>query len=397
MGYSPIVNHNLVAAAERSLSATHVRPRTKPYDIGNDEPLARLKDDPDGPRNMVGGLQAQGRGFGWAGPLPLGYDLKDGELVVVEEEAERVRLIFRRYLEVSGINELARDLKAKISAPRQERLVRRARAGAAFLLAGVPSPPPPQSVLIGEICYKGEILLGEQPAIMDRSLFEAVQQKLSARESHKTLARRKSDHLLRDLLFDDAGHRIIPTHATKAGVRYRYYVSQPSLHGEARIARLGSVSRVPAGEIEQAVISTVKEHQINLTLSLAFLAPQLIKAALRRLPRGQYRTPARCRRRLEQAVPGPWSSARLGLGRRTDSSMIFQLLAVAAAVSQLRPSARAQPKAAAIGCSRIRLAISPCGHSLFFHRGAGKQNRHSSPGTKAGFPGSRYLDIHNSW
>ena len=31
-----------------------------------------------------------------------------------------------------------------------------------------------------------------------------------------------------------------------AGVRYRYYVSQPSVHGEARTARLGSVSRVPA-------------------------------------------------------------------------------------------------------------------------------------------------------
>jgi site-specific DNA recombinase len=30
--------------------------------------------------------------------------------MVIEEEAERVRLIFRRYLEVSGINELARVL-----------------------------------------------------------------------------------------------------------------------------------------------------------------------------------------------------------------------------------------------------------------------------------------------
>jgi hypothetical protein len=48
---------------------------------------------------------------------------------------------------------------------------------------------------------------------------------------------------------------MIATHATKAGVRYRYYVSQPGLHGEARTARLGSVSRVPAPEIEQAIVS----------------------------------------------------------------------------------------------------------------------------------------------
>ena len=30
------------------------------------------------------------------GPLPLGYGLKDGNLTVVEDEAERVRMIFRR-------------------------------------------------------------------------------------------------------------------------------------------------------------------------------------------------------------------------------------------------------------------------------------------------------------
>jgi hypothetical protein len=95
---------------------------------------------------------------------------------------------------------------------------------------------------------------------MDKSLFEAVQQKLSAHQSHKTLTRQKSDHLLRDLLFDDAGHRMIATHATKAGVRYRYYVSQPGLRGEARTAQLGSVSRVPAPDIEQAIVSALQKH-----------------------------------------------------------------------------------------------------------------------------------------
>jgi site-specific DNA recombinase len=53
------------------------------------------------------------KGIWVGGPLPLGYALKDGALVVVADEAERVRLIFRRYLKVSGINELARDLEAK--------------------------------------------------------------------------------------------------------------------------------------------------------------------------------------------------------------------------------------------------------------------------------------------
>jgi site-specific DNA recombinase len=53
---------------------------------------------------------------------------------------------------------------------------------------------------------------------------------------------------------------MIATHATKAGVRYRYYVSQPGLHGEARTARLGSVSRVSAPDIEQAIVSALRKH-----------------------------------------------------------------------------------------------------------------------------------------
>jgi len=53
---------------------------------------------------------------------------------------------------------------------------------------------------------------------------------------------------------------MVPTHATKAGVRYRYYVSTPFLHGEAKTASAGSVSRVPAADIEAIVVKFVKEH-----------------------------------------------------------------------------------------------------------------------------------------
>jgi hypothetical protein len=113
---------------------------------------------------------------------------------------------------------------------------------------------------IGEVKYKNEILPGEQPPIMDRALFDAVRQKSLTQWSHRTIARNKSDHLLAGLLFDDAGHRMVPTHATKAGVRYRYYVSTPVLHGEAKTASAGSVSRVPAADIEDVVVKCLKEH-----------------------------------------------------------------------------------------------------------------------------------------
>jgi site-specific DNA recombinase len=91
-------------------------------------------------------------------------------------------------------------------------------------------------------------------------LFEAVRQRSLAQWSHRTVVRNKSDHLLAGLLFDDAGHRMIPTHATKAGIRYRYYASTPVLHGDAKTASAGSISRVPAADVEDTVLKSLEAH-----------------------------------------------------------------------------------------------------------------------------------------
>src|ERR1700741_5025888 len=53
------------------------------------------------------------KGLWVGGPIPLGYRMKDDTIAVVEEEAERVRLIYRRYLELSGVNALVRDLRER--------------------------------------------------------------------------------------------------------------------------------------------------------------------------------------------------------------------------------------------------------------------------------------------
>jgi len=98
---------------------------------------------------------------------------------------------------------------------------------------------------------------------MDRALFDAVQQKLTNQWITRSSVRNAGDHLLTGLLFDDAGHRMAPTHATKAGIRYRYYVSLPCLHGETKTAEVGSVTRVPATDIEDVVLKSLNEHLRN--------------------------------------------------------------------------------------------------------------------------------------
>jgi site-specific DNA recombinase len=154
------------------------------------------------------------------------------KIAVVEEEAEQVRFIFRRYLELGSVNELVRDLAERNIRTKAKKLSTGATRGGIQFGRGALYYLLSNHFYIGEVKYKGEILPGEQPPILDRVLFEAVRQKALAQWSHRTLLRNKSDHLLAGLLFDDAGHRMVPTHATKAGVRYRYYVSTPFQHGD---------------------------------------------------------------------------------------------------------------------------------------------------------------------
>ncbi len=164
------------------------------------------------------------KGLWVGGNLPLGYEMKDGKIAIVDAQAELVRSIFRRYLELGGVNELVRDLKERnirtkiqnLSSGKTRGGIPFGRGALYYLLSN--------HFYIGEVKYKNEILPGEQPPIMDRELFEAVRQKSLAQWSHRTVVRSKSDH------------------------------------GEAKTASAGSISRIPAVDIEEVVVKFLKEH-----------------------------------------------------------------------------------------------------------------------------------------
>jgi site-specific DNA recombinase len=200
------------------------------------------------------------KGLWVGGNLPLGYQMKDYKIAIVEEEAELVRSIFRRYLELGSVNDLLRDLRERNIRTKTRLLSTGATRGGIPFGRGALYYLLSNQFYVGEVKYKNEILPGEQPPIIDRVLFEAVRQKSLAQWSHRTVLRNKSDHFLTGLLFDDAGHRMIPTHATKAGIRYRYYASTPVVHGEAKTASAGSVSRVPAADIEDTIVKSLETH-----------------------------------------------------------------------------------------------------------------------------------------
>ena len=195
----------------------------------------------------------------WVGGIaPLGYETKDRKILVVEEEAERVRTIFRRYLELGSLNHLMADLRERGIVTK----VRSLKTGCT--VGGIPFTRGPLAhflrnrFYIGEVIFKGEVLPGEQAAILDRDLFDAVQAKLNEQLNNHTVARDKSDALLIGRIYDDRGNRMTPTHVRKGGIKYRYYLSSSLLHGQP--GRAGSVRRVPAAEVEALVASAVRGH-----------------------------------------------------------------------------------------------------------------------------------------
>ena len=128
----------------------------------------------------------------------------------------------------------------------------------------------------GEIVHKGTAYPGEHLAIIDAELWRRVQQKLDAnRSDHELGVGAEEPSLLAGLLVDSDGERMTPTHAVKAGKRYRYYVTTALITGPRAAAPRGR--RIPAGEIEPLVSDRLRKffasaREVSDVLSLFELA-----------------------------------------------------------------------------------------------------------------------------
>jgi site-specific DNA recombinase len=202
----------------------------------------------------------------WVGGMaPLGYDTRDRKITVNQVEAERVRTIFRSYLKLGSLNLLMTDLRKRGIVTK----VRTLKTGET--VGGIPFTRGPLAYLlrnrfyIGEVAFKAEVLLGEQPCIIDRNLFDAVQAKLRQQTTNHKIARAKSDALLLGRIFDDRGNRMTPSHVRKRGIKYRYYLSSALLQGRPKQA--GTIRRIPAHEVEALIVKAVRNH-LNLNAEL---------------------------------------------------------------------------------------------------------------------------------
>jgi site-specific DNA recombinase len=198
------------------------------------------------------------KGIWVGGPVPLGYVAVDKKIVVVPAQAEAVRAIFERYLELGSMRSLADDLAHRGIRSKPRRLSNGRTVGGGRFGVGALAHLLKNRFYIGEVVYRGEVYRGEHEPILESTLFEAVQGKLAAQAVARRCRLRGSPALLTGRLFDDRGNRMSPTHTNKGGARYRYYVSQAVLQGKPQAA--GLVGRVPAAEVEAFVLAALRNH-----------------------------------------------------------------------------------------------------------------------------------------
>lgn len=183
------------------------------------------------------------------GGLPaLGYDVADRKLIVNEPEADTVRHIYRRYLELGSVRALKDELDASdiVSKRRVDRFGR--RTGGKPLARGALYLMLRNRIYRGEIVHKGVSHPGEHQPIIDEEHWTQVQSLLAAnRFERETGGQAAEPSLLAGLIYDDAGERMTPTHANKKGTRYRYYVSH------SLITRGGGRAPMRAGACQPAM------------------------------------------------------------------------------------------------------------------------------------------------
>jgi site-specific DNA recombinase len=196
------------------------------------------------------------KGLWMGGPPPLGYDVRDKKLAVNEAEARSVRQLFEAYLELGSVKALTAWAKeggitTKIRCGSNGKV----RAGGRPFSRGNLHALLNYRTYIGEVTHKGNIYPGEQEAIVPRELWDRVQARLAEGNTGRTMVRNLAEtSLLTGLLYDDTGDRLTPTHASKKGRRYRYYVS-------SRLIERGLDDptgwRLPALDIEGAVLAAL--------------------------------------------------------------------------------------------------------------------------------------------
>lgn len=211
-------------------------------------------------RDKIAASKARGL---WMGGLPpLGYDVPAPGTRVLQvnaAEAQTVRQIFARYLELGSVHRLVQDLAGQGILSKRRLTAAGASSGGQPFSRGALFHLLRNHLYLGQIPHKGVIHDGQHDAIVDRALFDRVQALLASqtRRQRPSSSQPLACARLTGRVFDAAGQAMSPTHARgRSGKLYRYYVSTSLQRGIGSAATPGP-QRISAPALEALVQDTL--------------------------------------------------------------------------------------------------------------------------------------------
>lgn len=196
------------------------------------------------------------KGMWMGGTVPHGYYVKDRKLLIDPAEAEDIRYIFNRYLELKSILKLADDLAARGMRTRTRTLSSGQTVGNVSFGRGPLNLILKNQVYIGKIKHRDAIYEGEHDAIINMNMFEQVQALIASNNHDKaTSASAKSPSLLAGLITDPDRRPMSPSRGQKGVRQYCYYVTRFKPGADR-----STICRLPAGEVDRIVIDALIAH-----------------------------------------------------------------------------------------------------------------------------------------
>ena len=209
-------------------------------------------------RDKIASAKRKGKYVGGRPLLGYNVDHEKMRLLVNDAEAKLVRHIFDRFCRLGSCMLVARELNEQ-----GHRMKAWITKKGKPMGGGMWKKTDVHHLLtnrryLGEVMYKGESYPGEHDAIVDRKVWDRVQGILSQNRAGRANQTRKTTAaILKGILrCECCDAAMAPTYTTRRGKRYHYYVCHSA-------AKKGydtcNVRSVPAGQIEQAVFTYLRE------------------------------------------------------------------------------------------------------------------------------------------
>jgi site-specific DNA recombinase len=224
-------------------------------------------------------MASKKKGLWMGGNVPLGYRVSNRKLIIAEDEAATVKMIFQRYAELGSAIQLVENLRHQGVKTRVRNLTNGKTTGGVPFTVGPLLYMLKNRVYVGEVDYRGKIYPGDHQPILDREVFEAVQAKLAANLVAGP-GRQPIPALLVGRIIDDRGNIMTPTHSRRGPRRYPYYVSRAFIEGRKHEA--GSVPRIAAQDIEPIILSTLM-RLVPASTNVDIRPEQLIEKYVKRV------------------------------------------------------------------------------------------------------------------